>query len=46
MNTLARSTGRVLLRSAAALGVVLLLSGCVVYPAGGYWHPHRCCWYR
>ncbi|HVY17041.1 MAG TPA: hypothetical protein VHB27_17595 [Rhodopila sp.] len=33
------------LRAAAMLAAVLLLSGCVVVPAGpGYYHPHRCCW--
>jgi hypothetical protein len=44
--------GRTLLRAAAGLGVVLLLSGCVVYPAGPYYgggygyygHPHYYRW--
>jgi hypothetical protein len=30
------------LRVAAVLAAAVMLSGCVVYPAGpGYWHPHR-----
>jgi hypothetical protein len=41
------TAGRIILRTAAALGVALLLSGCVVYPAGPYYyHPHYYGWYR
>lgn len=33
-------------RLALAFGLLVALSGCVVYPAGpGYYH-HGCCWYR
>jgi hypothetical protein len=39
------TTGRTLFRAAAAVGM-LLLSGCVVYPAGPYYHPHYYGWYR
>jgi hypothetical protein len=38
--------GRNLFRAAAAIGVALLLSGCVIYPAGGGYHPHYWGWYR
>lgn len=38
-----KQTGRL----ALAIGLLVALSGCVVYPAGpGYYHPYRCCWYR
>ena len=30
-----------LVRCAVAVGCALLLSGCVVYPAGGYYGPPR-----
>jgi hypothetical protein len=41
------TTGRTVFRAAAALGMMLLLSGCVVYPAGpGYYHSHSYGWYR
>jgi hypothetical protein len=31
-----------LLRTAAALGLAIMLSGCVIYPAWGpYYHPHH-----
>jgi hypothetical protein len=31
-----------LIRTAAALGLAIMLSGCVVYPAWGpYYHPHH-----
>ena len=40
--TLSRATRLVL-----AIGLLMTLAGCVVYPAGGgYWHPHPCCYYR
>lgn len=29
-----------LLRTAAALGIAILLSGCVIVPAGPYYHHH------
>jgi hypothetical protein len=33
-------------RAVLAIGLLLALSGCVVYPAGpGYWRPHPCCYY-
>lgn len=33
-------------RAVLAFGLVVTLSGCVVYPAGpSYWHPHPCCYY-
>ena len=33
---------RYLLRTAAAVGLALVLSGCVIYPIGGpYYHPHH-----
>lgn len=25
----------------AAFGLAILLSGCVIVPAGPYWHPHH-----
>lgn len=41
---IARHAGRL----ALAVGLLVALSGCVVYPGGpGYYHPyHACCWYR
>ena len=30
-----------LLRAAAAIGLAVVLSGCVVYPAGPGYYPHR-----
>lgn len=36
-----------LLRTASAVGLALLLSGCVVYPAyGPHWHPRYGYYYR
>jgi hypothetical protein len=33
---------RTLIKTAAALGIAVMLSGCVVYPAWGpYYHPHH-----
>jgi hypothetical protein len=38
--------GRQAARFALAIGLLVTLAGCVVYPAGpGYWHPHPCCYY-
>lgn len=33
---------RTLIKAAAAIGIALLVSGCVVYPAPGpyHWHPY------
>lgn len=42
-----RRNVQLLLRSGTILGFLLLLAGCVVYPAGGpYWHPHDRYWYH
>jgi hypothetical protein len=30
-----------LVRVAVALGLAITLSGCVIYPAGPYYHPHH-----
>jgi hypothetical protein len=30
-----------LITTAAALGLAIMLSGCVVYPAGPYYHPYH-----
>jgi hypothetical protein len=35
---------RIAIRAAAILAAALFLSGCVVVPAGGYYHPHRYYW--
>jgi hypothetical protein len=42
-NKIGKQAGRL----ALAIGLLMALSGCVVYPAGGpgYYH-HGCCWYR
>ena len=33
-------------RLALAIGLLLAVGGCVVYPAGpGYYRPHPCCYY-
>jgi hypothetical protein len=30
-----------LIRTAGAVGLAILLSGCVIAPAPYYWHPHH-----
>jgi hypothetical protein len=35
------SPAKHLIRTAAAIGLAILLSGCVVYPAGPYYRPHH-----
>ena len=38
--------GRQAARLLLAIGLVVTLAGCVVYPAGpGYYRPHACCYY-
>jgi hypothetical protein len=45
--TMRHTIGKQAGRLALAIGLLVALSGCVVYPAGGYYHPyHACCWYR
>ena len=41
-NNMGRQAARLIL----AIGLLMTLAGCVVYPAGaGYWRPHPCCYY-
>ena len=41
-NGMTRRAGRL----ALAIGLLLTVAGCVVYPAGpGYYRPHPCCYY-
>jgi hypothetical protein len=38
--------GRQTARLALAIGLLVTLAGCVVYPAGpGYWNARPCCYY-
>jgi hypothetical protein len=40
VSPIATKRHNMLIRCAIALGCALVLSGCVVYPAGYYGHPH------
>jgi len=35
------SSNNLLIRAMAALGVAIMLSGCVIVPVGPYHHPHH-----
>ena len=38
--------GRQMARLVLAIGLLVTLAGCVVYPEGpGYYRPHPCCYY-